>query len=331
MIQIHTHQSDGPGASKEFVSQSQSSLICGHLALAALALGTMGKWMEESQVLAWCASGNQTFQIIRGLATDWRWLKYNAAKTTHKKYQKSPTTRGVFARLFESWLGCKKSFPKPCGCCTLTWGVVLLGPKVTKTRHKAFGSILICLWAEVKFKLPWVIATLTVMVLGGVLLVRLDVKESWQYECWPVGLYQHGEAPCLCSPTICGEWPHCCRLGRWVDSCAQHLVQQQTSLEPAGTPKEGMSYFFSLGDFGVAACEKAYKASWILGPLKLGYSWVPMVYQCSSFPHFGISWNRATPKPSICGFPYFYQPSKTNGIAPLNPSESSYFPCESGW
>ena len=43
-----------------------------------------------------------------------------------------------------------------------------------------------------------------------------------QYECpGPVGLDQHGEAPCLCSTTISGEWPHCCRLGRWaVDSCA---------------------------------------------------------------------------------------------------------------
>ena len=28
----------------------------------------------------------------------------------------------------------------------------------------------------------------------------------------------------------------------------------------SGTPKEGMSYFFSVGDFGVAACETAYKA-----------------------------------------------------------------------
>jgi hypothetical protein len=39
------------------------------------------------------------------------------------------------------------------------------------------------------------------------------------------------------------------------------LVQQQSPLESPGTPKEGMSYFFSLGDFGVAACEKAYKAT----------------------------------------------------------------------
>lgn len=27
-----------------------------------------------------------------------------------------------------------------------------------------------------------------------------------------------------------------------------------------GTPKKGRSYFFSVGDFGVAACERAYKA-----------------------------------------------------------------------
>jgi len=43
--------------------------------------------------------------------------------------------------------------------------------------------------------------------------------------------------------------------------CSMHLVQQQSPLESPGTPKEGMSYFFSLGDFGVAACEKAYKAT----------------------------------------------------------------------
>jgi hypothetical protein len=37
-----THQSESDGASKEFVSQS--SVICGHhLALAALALETIGK------------------------------------------------------------------------------------------------------------------------------------------------------------------------------------------------------------------------------------------------------------------------------------------------
>lgn len=65
-------------------------------------------------------------------------------------------------------------------------------------------------------KLPWVIATLTVMVLVGVLLVR-----------------HHVSAPQLS-----------------VEN--DHIA--------AGTPKEGMSYFFSLGDFGVAACEKAYKA-----------------------------------------------------------------------
>jgi len=49
------------------------------------------------------------------------------------------------------------------------------------------------------------------------------------------------------------------------------LVVRQSFLSPqlasvenghiaAGTPKEGMSYFFSVGDFGVAACETAYKA-----------------------------------------------------------------------
>lgn len=85
-----------------------------------------------------------------------------------------------------------------------------------KELSKALWLLHSELRSRVKLKLPWVIATLTVMVLVGVLLVR-----------------HHVSAPQLS-----------------VEN--DHIA--------AGTPKEGMSYFFSLGDFGVAACEKAYKA-----------------------------------------------------------------------
>ena len=45
------------------------------------------------------------------------------------------------------------------------------------------------------------------------------------------------------------------------DTFAVFPLSQALFMEScSGTPKEGMSYFFSVGDFGVAACETAYKA-----------------------------------------------------------------------
>lgn len=136
-----THQSESDGASKEFVSQS--SVICGHhLALAALALETIGKWTEESQLLAWCPSAGKPTWATAWLPTRTTWPRSFEDLLQTVYTTKNTLTRGVFPRLFESWLGCKKSFPKPCGCCTLTWGVVLLGSKkVTDLEMPWFAMI----------------------------------------------------------------------------------------------------------------------------------------------------------------------------------------------
>jgi hypothetical protein len=122
---------------------SQSSVICGHhLALAALALETIGKWTEESQLLAWCPSAGKPTWATAWLPTRTTWPRSFEDLLQTVYTTKNTLTRGVFPRLFESWLGCKKSFPKPCGCCTLTWGVVLLGSKkVTDLEMPWFAMI----------------------------------------------------------------------------------------------------------------------------------------------------------------------------------------------